>query len=106
LLALGCQDPVQRVSEAKERDGRRQTVAEAFALWWEKHREQPVTVQQLHEEVKQVADSQERGRQYLASYLEKLAGTRIAGFILTRQQPAGKWGDLRAQEDRRGRGPA
>ena len=92
LLALGCQDPVERVSEAKERDGRRQAVAELFAIWWEKHRDQPIAVRQLHDDVKQAADPQGRGRQYLASQLEKLAGTRMAGFVLTRQAPAGKWG--------------
>lgn len=37
LLALGCQDPAERVSEAKERDGRRQAVGELFTLWWEKY---------------------------------------------------------------------
>ena len=92
LLALGCQDPAERVSEAKERDGRRQAVADLFAIWWEKHRDQPIAVRQLHDDVKQAADPQGRGRQYLASQLEKLAGTRMAGFVLTRQAPAGKWG--------------
>jgi hypothetical protein len=28
----------------------------------------------------------------LISQLEKLAGTRLAGFVFTRQAPAGKWG--------------
>jgi hypothetical protein len=42
--------------------------------------------------VKQALDPQGRGRQHLASQLEKLAGTRMAGFVLTRQMPAGKWG--------------
>jgi hypothetical protein len=31
LLALGCQDPVERVSEAKERDGRRQATGDPSA---------------------------------------------------------------------------
>jgi hypothetical protein len=92
LLALGCQDPAERVSEAKERDGRRQAVADLFAIWWERHRDQPTAVRLLHEDVKQAADPQGRGRQHLASQLEKLAGTRMAGFVLTRQPPAGKWG--------------
>jgi hypothetical protein len=39
-----------------------------------------------------MADPQERGRQYLAARLEKLAGTRIAGFLLTRQEAVGRWG--------------
>jgi hypothetical protein len=92
LLALGCHDPAERVSEAKERDGRRQAVADLFAIWWERHRDQPSTVRQLHDDVKQAVDPQGRGRQHFASQLEKLAGTRMAGFVLTRQAPAGKWG--------------
>jgi hypothetical protein len=92
VLALGCQDPAKRVSEAKERDGRRQAVGDLFAIWWERHSDQPIAVSQLREDVKQAADPQGRGRQHLASQLEKLAGTRMAGFVLTRQPPAGKWG--------------
>jgi hypothetical protein len=37
-------------------------------------------------------DPQERGRHFIASYLEKLAGVRMAGFVFTRQAPVGKWG--------------
>ncbi len=92
LLALGCHDPAERVSEAKERDGRRQAIADLFVIWWERHGDQPTAVNDLHEDVKQAADPQGRGRQYLASQLEKLAGSRMAGFLLTRQRPAGKWG--------------
>jgi hypothetical protein len=32
------------VSEAKERDGRRQAIADLFAIWWEKHHDQPIAV--------------------------------------------------------------
>lgn len=92
LLALDCQDPVGRVSEAKERDGRRQATADFFAIWWERHRDQPIAVRELHDDVRRAADPQDRGRQYLASQLERLAGTRLAGFVFTRQPPAGKWG--------------
>jgi len=92
LLELGCKDPADRVSEAKERDGRRQGIAELFAIWWQKHCDQPVAVRQLHDDVKQALDPQGRGRQYLAAQLEKLAGTRVAGYVLTRQASAGKWG--------------
>jgi hypothetical protein len=42
--------------------------------------------------VRQIADPQDRGRQYLSAYLEKLDGTRIAGFVLTRQEGVGPWG--------------
>jgi len=41
--------------------------------------------------VKAVADPQGRGRQYLATFLSGLAGTHAAGFVLSRQEPAGKW---------------
>jgi hypothetical protein len=41
--------------------------------------------------VKAIIDPQGRGRQYIATYLSKLAGTHAAGFILTRQESAGKW---------------
>jgi hypothetical protein len=92
LLALGCQDPAKRVAEAKERDGRRQAIVDLFVIWWEKHRDRPVAVRDLHEEVRHSADPQGRGRQYLSAHLEKLAGTRMAGFILTRQAAAGAWG--------------
>ena len=93
LLALGCQDPVARVSEAKERDGRRQSIADAFAVWWDRHHDRPVAARQLHDNVRQMLDPQGRGRQYVTAQLEKLAGTRMAGFILTRQASAGKWGN-------------
>jgi hypothetical protein len=92
LLALGCKDPAERVSEAKERDGRRQAITDLFGIWWGKHRDRPVTVRELHDDVKRAVDPQGRGRQYLASHLEKLVGTRMVGFIMTRQAPTGKWG--------------
>jgi hypothetical protein len=92
LLALGCHDPVERVSEVKQRDARRQVVADLYTIWWERHGHKPIAANELHDDVKRMADPQGRGRQYLASHLEKLAGTRMAGFVLTRQAPAGKWG--------------
>ena len=92
LLGLGCQDPVERVSEAKARDGRRQQIGDLFTLWWEKHRDLPVAVSQLDPMVEQLADPQGRGRQYLATRLANLAGTRVAGFVLTRQEAIGRWG--------------
>jgi hypothetical protein len=92
LLALGCQDPVKRIGEAKLRDSRRQVVTDWFALWRDRHGDRPVTVSKLHDDVKQAIDPQGRGRQYIASQLEKHAGTRIGGLVLERQAPVGKWG--------------
>jgi hypothetical protein len=71
---------------------RRQTLADAFAIWWQKHQDRPVAIRELHEDVRQVLDPQGRGRQYLAACVERLAGTRMVGFVFTRQSPAGKWG--------------
>jgi hypothetical protein len=92
LLALGCKDPVERVSEAKERDHRRQQFAEVFGLWWKHHGDRATPIRDLHDEVQRAIDPQSRGRQFLASQLEKMSGMRIAGFLLTRQAAAGKWG--------------
>jgi hypothetical protein len=92
LLDLGCQDPAEHISEAKLRDGLRQETADLFEVWWKEHRDQPIAASKLHDDVKKMADPQKRGRQYLASRLETLSGTRLAGWMLTRQAPIGKWG--------------
>ncbi|MEQ9349634.1 MAG: hypothetical protein RII27_03760, partial [Alphaproteobacteria bacterium] len=92
LLALGCQDPVDRIGEGKERDNERQMITEVFSLWWSTHHEKAVAIRDLAEDVIRLIDPQGRGRQYVSSRLERLTGTRIAGFVLTRQPSAGKWG--------------
>ena len=92
LLALGCRDPADRVREAKLRDARRQDIIEVFALWWKHHGARPVTVHDLHVDVKAALDPQNRSRQYLARRVDGLTGTRIGGFFLTRQAAAGQWG--------------
>jgi hypothetical protein len=91
-VALGCQDPAERVSEAKERDGRRQMLVELFQTWWDAHGARPVTIAQLDDRVRKLADPHERGRQFLAAAIERLSGTRAGGYVLTRQAAAGKWG--------------
>ena len=67
-------------------------LTDLFLIWWEHHRDRPVAIRALHEDVRQAADPQGRGRQFLASSLERLVGTRMAGFVLTRQAPVGTWG--------------
>jgi hypothetical protein len=91
LVALGCRDPVERIESLKANDPRRQRIADLFRTWWEEHGATPVKVAELAESVKAIADPQGRGRQYLATWLSGLAGTHAAGFVLTRQEPAGKW---------------
>jgi hypothetical protein len=92
LLALGCLDPVERIGESKWLDTRRQAIADLFAIWWKRHRDRAIPIRSLHYDVKAVADPHGRGRQYLASAVGKLAGTRLNGFVLTRQTASGKWG--------------
>jgi len=91
LFALGCRDPVERTQVLKANDPRRQRIAELFQVWWEHHGATPVKANQLAEPVKAVADPQGRGRQYLATFIAGLAGTHAGGFVLSRQESAGKW---------------
>ena len=91
LVALGCRDPVERIESIKAHDPRRQRIVELFEAWWEHHRSDPVKVSQLAEAVRSIADPQQRGRQYLATFIASLAGTHAAGFTLSRQDAAGKW---------------
>ena len=66
--------------------------ATLLTLWWDKHGDRPVAVSELDPAVRKVADPQGRGRQYLTACLANHAGTRIAGFVLTRQEAIGRWG--------------
>ncbi len=91
LVALGCIDPVERIAEAKRNDPRRQRTAEVLNAWWKAHGNTPVTAKDLDLSVQCLIDPQNRGRQYVAAYVASLAGTRLAGFVMTKQAPAGKW---------------
>jgi hypothetical protein len=42
--------------------------------------------------VRALIDPQGRNRQFVVAAVVSLAGTRAAGFLLTRQDPPGKWG--------------
>jgi hypothetical protein len=86
LRALGCQDPVERISEAKASDPRRQRTSEIFHILWERHGDHPVFIKELHEDVRAVIDPQGRGRQFLTSAIRNMEGTRAAGFMLTCQR--------------------
>jgi putative DNA primase/helicase len=84
LVALGCRDPVDRISEIKARDPERQRVIALFGAWHDAHGDNPVKVTELAEAVRLIADPNNRGRQYLARTIGALAGTRLGGFVLER----------------------
>jgi hypothetical protein len=91
LIALGCADPVERIAAFKARDPHRQRISAIFAEWWAQHCDKPISAAQLDEEVQRLINPQGLGR-HVASALQSLAGTRAGGFVLTRQEPVGKWG--------------
>lgn len=95
LLTLGCADPVQRIQEAKAGDARRRQVYEFFDTWYAEHGEGHKPAKDLHEGVRAIADPHGHGRQFLTAFLDKLAGTRAAGFVLRRHKPDGKWSTTR-----------
>jgi hypothetical protein len=86
LIALGCADPVARVIETKQRDPQRQATHDLFVVWWGHHRDAPTKAYELHLEGQKIIDPQGRGRQFVAAQLEKLVGTRLGGYVLTRQR--------------------
>jgi hypothetical protein len=91
LLDLGCRDPVERIGVLKSKDPRRQQTAEIFTAWWTYHQSKPIAASELNFSVQAIIDPQGRGRQYIAAALMRLAGTRAAGFVLTRQESLGTW---------------
>ena len=91
LLALGCADPVERISLIKTRDPERQRNVAIFEDWWTHHGDKPVTANELCESTQNLIDPLGRSRQFVASALVRLAGTRVGGYVLTRQAAAGKW---------------
>ena len=95
LLTLGCADPVERILDAKAADPARKKVAELFDCWYHHHHDGSRAAKDLHDEVRDIADPAGRGRQFLTTYLDKLTGTRTAGFVLQQHKPVGKWGTTR-----------
>jgi hypothetical protein len=92
LLALGCRDPVERIDAVKSDDPHRREIVELFDAWHMHHGERPVKASALPEPVRVLVDPQARGRQHIAARLVQLTGTRAGGFVLTRQEAAGRWG--------------
>ena len=91
LTALGAADPVARVATIKAADTKRQDAAAFFEAWHERHGDRPIKAAELDAEVRSIIDPHGRGRQFIASELAKLNGTRVAGLMLSRSKPSGRW---------------
>jgi hypothetical protein len=92
LLALGCADPAQRIGAIKRSDPTRRSIGEILSIWWECHGDRPMKAAELSPLVRDLIDPQNRGRQFVASFLAKHVGTCIEGLLLTAQEAAGRWG--------------
>jgi len=92
LVALGCADPVDRIARSKANDPERARVASIFVEWDQRHGDRPIAIAKLDPTVRALIDPQGRNRQFVVAAVASLAGTRAAGFLLTRQDPPGKWG--------------
>ena len=91
LVMLGCADPARRVAEAKAGDQKRQHIAEVFRAWHDVHGSDAKQAKDLAPDVLLMLNPQGRSRQFVASVLGKLDGTRAGGFVMTRQKAGGKW---------------
>jgi hypothetical protein len=59
---------------------------ELFNAWWENHGTSAKKASELADPVLKIIDPHERGRQYVSGQLEKFTGTRVGGFLLTRNK--------------------
>jgi hypothetical protein len=91
LLALGCSDPVERVSQIKAADPKRQHLVEVLGRWWHHHSDQDIAMADLHTDVKEAIDTNSKrqaddalvfSRQKVASFLRSHVNTRVSGFLL------------------------
>jgi hypothetical protein len=90
LITLGCADPMVRVAHAKQNDPHRMRIADLFRVWHGRHGSLPMRASELADEVIEIADPQKRGRQFQASFFDRLTGTRMSGFVLTSER-GGRW---------------
>lgn len=95
LLTLGCADPVQRSRDAKAADPRRRQVMDLYDAWNAKYGALAMASKNLDDDVRAIIDPAGRGRQFVASALDKLTGTRSGGFVLERHKGDSKWGTTR-----------
>jgi len=93
LLALGCRDPVDRISEIKKADPHRLAIVEFFDLWWEMHLDRivkatdisPHVIRHIDHGAKDKTDGGlQYSRQKVTSYLDRQVGARIGGYVFSK----------------------
>jgi hypothetical protein len=97
LLALGGQDPVERIKITKMFDPKRIAIAELYTSWDDRHGQTPLRAADLCEEVQAMLVPGNRTRQSVVAELNKRVGTRAAGFVLLRTEEVGKWSAAKNQ---------
>lgn len=90
LLALGCADPVLRLAQLNADDPKRRDIAAIFAAIFEGHQAGWWTISDLTQAARDAANPNGFSRQFLATRIRSLEGTRAAGFVLLRHAPEGK----------------
>jgi hypothetical protein len=91
LLALGCRDPVERMSATKADDPQRQKVLAFFQAWWDQNQDRPITAAHVDPELICILDPSATNRQDVAAWLSKLRDARVGGFVLESHRAAGRW---------------
>jgi hypothetical protein len=81
LLALGCDDPVKGVQDARDRDPHRVNIAALFAEWRFRHGGDWQKADELHPAVRRMVDEKERVPA-IRQKLSQMANTRLGGFRL------------------------
>lgn len=61
LIALGCCDPIDRITEIKAADPKRRMLITLFESWWERHGNTPMKAADLCEEVKSLMNHHGEG---------------------------------------------
>ena len=84
LMALGCPDPIVRAESDKQLDPEREHLRDVLRTWFEAHGNAPTGVKDLADSVRALL-SPSGNRQAIAPAVQRLAGTRVAGFSCTLQ---------------------
>lgn len=91
LLALGCQDPVERIDMIKARDPERAAIIDFLNAWRQAYGDKSIRLRDLRADVLAALPAKARSRQALARFIAELTQTRIGNYVVVRH-PHGKWG--------------